>query len=141
MSEQDQNKRIQEVIEASGGYIIKTITTNKSGTNDMLACIPVKVQDLLDTLWDMGMRPTGLPQYEDSRMESDAVYGRFCSLEGKVKGRILEQLQLAHQIKVIKAGGLAIRAETVKDALTIIKWAEEGYIQPLPEVQLKKFNL
>ena len=107
MSEQDQNKKIQEAIEASGGYVIKTIITNKSGTNDMLACIN----------------------------------GRFCSIEGKVKGRELEQLQVAHQIKVIKAGGLAIKAETVKDVLLIIKQAKEGYIQPLPESGLKKFTL
>ncbi len=39
MSEQDFNKKVQDLVEAEGGYIIKVISSNRSGTHDMLACI------------------------------------------------------------------------------------------------------
>ena len=38
-TEQAFNKKVQDLVEANGGYIIKTITTNKAGVHDMLACI------------------------------------------------------------------------------------------------------
>ena len=107
MKEQGINKKAQIVIEASNGYVIKTIVTNKAGTNDTLAC----------------------------------VNGRFCSLEGKVVGKKATELQVAHQIKVIKAGGLAVTFSSLKDVLQVIEWAVSGYIQPLPEKQLKIFTL
>jgi len=39
MKEADLNKAIQTLVEQEGGYIVKTITTNKAGVADMLACI------------------------------------------------------------------------------------------------------
>jgi len=39
MKESGLNKKVQELVESHGGYIIKTITTNKAGVHDMLACI------------------------------------------------------------------------------------------------------
>lgn len=39
MTEQQRNKRTQEIVEAAGGYIVKIIVANKAGTHDMIACI------------------------------------------------------------------------------------------------------
>ena len=39
MTEQKWNKKVQELVEANGGYIVKTISSNKAGVSDMLACI------------------------------------------------------------------------------------------------------
>lgn len=39
MTEQQLQKKIIDYIEASGGWTIKTITTNKRGCPDILACI------------------------------------------------------------------------------------------------------
>ncbi len=39
MKETEFNKKVQELVEAHGGYIVKTIVSNKAGVHDMLACI------------------------------------------------------------------------------------------------------
>ena len=39
MKEGDFNRQVQQLIEAEGGYVVKTIASNRSGTHDMLACI------------------------------------------------------------------------------------------------------
>ncbi len=39
MKETEFNRKAQKLIEENGGYVVKTIITNKAGTSDMLACI------------------------------------------------------------------------------------------------------
>jgi len=39
VTEQQFNKKVQDLVTSRGGYIIKTISTNKAGVADMLACI------------------------------------------------------------------------------------------------------
>jgi len=39
MKESDLNKRVQALIEANGGYVVKIVAGNRSGIHDMLACI------------------------------------------------------------------------------------------------------
>lgn len=39
MAESSFNKKVQDLIEANGGYVVKTIISNKAGVHDMLACI------------------------------------------------------------------------------------------------------
>ena len=42
MSEAKFNKKVQDLIKSKGGYVIKTIATNRSGVPDILACIDGK---------------------------------------------------------------------------------------------------
>ena len=108
MSEQEFNKQVQDMIEAHGGYTIKTIVTNRAGVSDVLACIN----------------------------------GRFCSLEGKVGSNTASEMQKAHQLKVIKAGGLALTVETLADVLQMIAWAKTNYKQTTKDIPtLKQFSL
>jgi hypothetical protein len=109
MSESKFNKQVQDLWESHGGYVIKTIVTNKAGVSDMLGCI----------------------------------YGRFCSLEGKLEYNKMSDLQVAHRNKVLRAGGLALEVKTLDDVLTIISWAKTGFIQKVEEEsrQLKEFTL
>jgi len=39
MNEAAINRKIQKLIEKEGGYVIKTIATNRAGVPDILACI------------------------------------------------------------------------------------------------------
>ena len=103
-SEQDRNKRTQDIVESFGGYIVKVISANKSGVHDMLACIP------------------------DSKNT-----GRFCSLEGKLDYNEMSKLQIAHKNKVILAGGLARVIKTDEDLYIIHQQVMEGYIQTISE--------
>lgn len=109
MAESKFNKPAQDLIEAHGGYVIKTIVTNKAGVHDMLACI----------------------------------YGRFCSLEGKLAYNEMSALQVAHRNKVIAAGGLASEVKTLDDVLQVIEWARTGHIQKIDKQarKLKSFEL
>ena len=38
MSEQKFNKKVQDYLKAKGAYVIKTISTNRAGVPDILAC-------------------------------------------------------------------------------------------------------
>lgn len=39
MKESDLNKKIQDYIRSKGGYVFKTIATNRSGVPDIVACL------------------------------------------------------------------------------------------------------
>jgi len=69
------------------------------------------------------------------------INGRFCSLEDKLFYNKLSKLQVAHQIEVIKAGGLAIENKSLDDVLRVIEWANSGYVQPIPKSMLAEFTL
>lgn len=114
MSESKFNKQVQDLIESAGGYIVKTIVSNKAGTHDMLACIP------------------------DSKR-----IGRFVSLEGKLPYNQMSHLQLACRNSVIRAGGLALEVKTLQDVRKVIRWVKLGKIQTVEEEprQLKEFDL
>ena len=42
MKEANLNKKIQDLIEKEGGYVVKTIATNRAGVPDILACLQGK---------------------------------------------------------------------------------------------------
>ena len=107
VKESDLNKAAQDLIESIGGYVIKTIATNKAGVHDILACIK----------------------------------GRFCSFEGKLEYNKMSELQKAHQIKVIKAGGYAVELRSMADIWKVVEWIDADYKQPIPESSLKEFEL
>ncbi len=69
------------------------------------------------------------------------MYGRFISWDGKLLDNSLSELQVAHQIKVIQAGGLAGELKSLNDALLLINMARNKQIQELPERKLKEFTL
>ena len=140
MTETKRNKRTQDIIRSEGGYIIKVITANDAGTHDMLACIPVDAQVIMDNLWALGLRPSFMKQVIK---KITWAYGRFCSLEGKLSYNKMSALQIEARNEVIRAGGLAAEIKTDKDVYSMIHRAKTGFIQNIKDEnrQLKSFTL
>ena len=102
MAETDVQKPILDLLKWFKAWAIKTITTNKSGTPDIIACVPI-TQEIADTLFE----------------KTDTI-GLFLAIEVKDKGKKATPLQLAQIRRIIKAGGIAFECDNVEEAKRIL---------------------
>lgn len=99
---------IQNYLKFLKGWVFKTITSNRNGTPDVIACIPI-TQDEANRLFKQGK-----------------TIGLFVAVEvkdthKKAEGRKLQEIQLR---RIREAGGIAIAANSldlVKEELSRFK--------------------
>ena len=85
MSEQNIQRNIQNKLKSLGCWFVKVITCNKSGTPDIIACVPVEItQDMVGQ-----------------------TYGLFMGIEVKQPGKHPSKLQTYQIRKIHEAGGMA----------------------------------
>ncbi len=100
MAESDIQSSILNYLKYLGAWTVKTVTTNKGGTPDILACLPVKKEDLLILTADM---------------EDHDDIGIFVAIEVKDTGKKAVPLQAAQLRRIIKAGGIAFETDSLDE--------------------------
>ncbi len=102
MAEADIQGSILSLLAFLRGWVIKTITTNKAGTPDIIACVPI-TEEIAKTLF-----------------EKNKTVGLFVAIEVKDTGKKATPLQLAQIRKINRAGGVAFEADSLDKAERIL---------------------
>ncbi len=102
MAETDVQKPILDLLKWFKAWVIKTITTNKGGTPDVIACVP------------------RTPEIAASLFKKNKTLGLFVAIEVKDKGKKATPLQKAQLRKINKAGGIAFECDSIEQAKRIL---------------------